>query len=70
MSEPIVLYDKDGGEVTVYGAAQAAALLAARTAFRDKPVKGKTVDAAEVAEEAAEATATGKTTKAAEKGKK
>ena len=56
MSEPIILFDKDGKELTVYGKAQAAALIKAGTATAEKPAKVKTVDAAEVAEEAAEAT--------------
>ena len=57
MSEPITLYDKDGKELTVYGNAQAAALIAARQATADKPVKVAEVDAEEAAEVTKEAAA-------------
>lgn len=66
MSEPITLYDKDGKELTVYGKAQAAALIAARQATADKPVKVAEVDA----EEAAEVTEAPPAPKPAAKSKK
>ncbi len=69
MSEPIILFDEDGKELTVYGKAQAAALIKAGTATAEKPAKVKTVDAAEVAEEAAEATATKPAAKSKKTGK-
>ena len=56
MSEPITLYDKDGKELTVYGKAQAAALIAARQATAEKPVKVAKGKKDAAAEEAAEVT--------------
>lgn len=58
MSEPITLYDAAGEPVIVYGKAQAAALIAARKATAEKPVK------AEKAAEEAPAAPTGKGKKA------
>ena len=58
MSEPIVLYAKDGKEVVVYGKAQAAVLVEAGEAFQDKPKKvaaDSDDDAAETAKKVAAA---------------